>query len=301
MDSVKGGTLSVVAMPIGNPEDCSPRARRVLESADLILAEDTRRAGLAFQRLGVKRSGEIMSFFEHNENARTPAALAALDQGKNVALVSDAGTPLLSDPGYRLVAACHEAGIPVVPVPGPSAVAAALSACGLPPVPFTFLGFAPRRKGQLTALLTRHRDTGASLVIFERAERVPAFLAVAAAVLGPRPFCLAREMTKTYEEFAFGRLDRLEGFDPELRGEATLVIGPGGPGGEGRAGMPDDEDTVRRVMEEERAGGGKPRQVAKRTAARLSGWTADQVYEKLQDQARETSGSGDSGGETEQG
>ncbi len=269
----------MVALPIGNPEDCSPRARRVLAEADLILAEDTRRAGLAFQRMGVERSGAITSFFEHNEEARTPAALQALEQGKDVALVSDAGTPLVSDPGYRLVAACRQAGVRVVPVPGPSAVATALSACGLPPVPFTFLGFAPRKKGQLTSLLAKHKDTGASLVLFERADRVRATLAAAAEALGPRPFCLCREMTKTHEEFLPGRLDRLDDLAGDLRGEVTLVVGPSLESGQ--VAEADDEETLRRILDEERAAGGKPRQVAKRAAARLSGWTADQVYERL--------------------
>ena len=139
--------LWVVAGTLGNPGDFSPRARQALQGADLILAEDTRRAGLFFQRHEVVPRGSLRSFFEHNEQERIPFVLKVLEQGRDVALISDAGTPLIGDPGYRLVRACREAGFSVSPVPGPCAPVAALCASGLPPSPFTFLGFLPRQAG----------------------------------------------------------------------------------------------------------------------------------------------------------
>lgn len=280
------GVLYVVATPIGNDGDCSPRARAVLGSAGLILAEDTRRAGLLLQRLGVTRSGRLMSLHEHNESERIPAVLAVLATGEDAALITDAGTPLVSDPGYPLVAACREAGLPVTPVPGPCAAVAALSACGLPPQPCTLLGFGPRRAGQLRALLTRHALTGATLVLYERADRLASTLAVAAEVLGPRDFRICRELTKTWEEFIPGRLnalDSLAGCLAGLRGEVTLVIGPAAevdgeaciPGG--RTGVAE----VRRLAGKERGQGGRPRDVARRVAAQACGWTVDEVYETM--------------------
>jgi 16S rRNA (cytidine1402-2'-O)-methyltransferase len=152
MCATPSARLWVVATPLGNPGDLSPRAREVLAAADLLLAEDTRRAGLLFQRLGIRSKG-FLSLFEHNEEARIGTVLAALERGESVALFSDAGTPLLSDPGFRLVRACREAGFAVSPVPGPSAPAAALSASGLPPQPFVFLGFLPRKDGDIRRFL----------------------------------------------------------------------------------------------------------------------------------------------------
>ncbi|MGE4552026.1 MAG: 16S rRNA (cytidine(1402)-2'-O)-methyltransferase [Desulfovibrionaceae bacterium] len=287
--ALRPGVLHIVATPIGNPDDCSPRARAVLGAVPLVLAEDTRRAGLLLQRLGVVRTGRLVSLHEHNEAARIPAVLAALAAGEDAALITDAGTPLVSDPGYRLVAACREAGLPVTPVPGPCAAVAALSACGLPPQPFTLLGFGPRRAGQLRGLLARHAATGATLVLYERADRLAATLAAAAQALGPREIRICRELTKTYEEFIPGRLDALDALADrlaDLRGEVTLVIGPAAlpdaadPGPDAPGGRA-DEAAVRRLIDEERAAGGKPRQVARRVAARLIGWTADEVYETM--------------------
>jgi 16S rRNA (cytidine1402-2'-O)-methyltransferase len=264
----------VAATPIGNLGDLSPRAAEVLAKASLILAEDTRRAGLLLQSAGV-RAQRMASLFEHNEEGRIKQALEVLGAGEDVALISDAGSPLLSDPGYRLVRACREAGLAVKPVPGPSAVTAALSACGLPPYPFTFLGFPPRNRGKLSKLLESHKNTGATLVLFERKDRVSETLAVALEALGDREACLAREMTKEHEEFILGSLAELAGRDLSLRGEITIVIGPG------QAVLATDEDTAIHVLREERQAGGKPKEVAKRAAERLSGWSAKELYELL--------------------
>ncbi|WP_461208411.1 16S rRNA (cytidine(1402)-2'-O)-methyltransferase [Desulfocurvus sp. DL9XJH121] len=274
--AVRGGTLYVVATPLGNAGDCSPRARGILAAADVVLAEDTRRAGLLFQRLGIPSHG-FVSFHEHNEDRKQNAALASLAEGKAVALVSDAGTPLLSDPGFTLVRACREAGHAVVPVPGPSAPLTALMACGLPPQPFTFLGFLPRREGECERLLETHGASGATLIFFERKSRLQESLVRAARVLGPRDVCVARELTKDHEEFIVGRLDRLDELDIPLMGEFTVVVGPPAQAGE----TPDSE--LRALLDEEREAGGKPKEIARRAAARATGWTAKAAYELLQD------------------
>lgn len=266
------GTLWVVATPLGNTDDLSPRARTILETADVILAEDTRRAGLLFKRLELEKHGRLMSFFEHNEDKRLPKVLGFLEDGNDVALISDAGTPLLSDPGFTLVRACRDEGIAVKPVPGPSAPVVALSASGLPPLPYTFLGFAPRKKSQTEKLFKTHRDTGATLVLFERKSRLKGTLTIAHDILGEREFCVARELTKEYEEFIRGQLGSLDDVDLDLRGELTIIIGPAGEAGE------TTEEDIIRLIEEESKAGGKPKEIARRVADRASGWTAKEVY-----------------------
>jgi 16S rRNA (cytidine1402-2'-O)-methyltransferase len=264
----------VVATPLGNPGDLSPRAREVLAAADLLLAEDTRRAGLLFQRLGIRSKG-FLSLFEHNEEARIGTVLAALERGESVALFSDAGTPLLSDPGFRLVRACREAGFAVSPVPGPSAPAAALSASGLPPQPFVFLGFLPRKDGDIRRFLEPFAALPATLVFFERKTRLAKALALAAQVLGPRECCVCRELTKEHEEFLRGRLDDLSFVPAELLGEITVVVGP--PEEQGRGPEADMLEALRR----ERQAGGRPKDVARRAAARVPGWSPKEAYELL--------------------
>ena len=271
------GTLYVVATPLGNSDDLSPRARAILMDADVILAEDTRRAGLLFKRLGLDRHGRLISFFEHNEDKKLPKVLDQLAEGLSVALISDAGTPLLSDPGFTLVRACRDEGYAVTPVPGPSAPVTALSASGLPPLPYTFLGFPPRKKSQTERLFQAHRDTGATLVLFERKTRLKGTLAIAREILGDRDFCVARELTKEYEEFLRGNLGALDDFDFELRGELTVIIAPGGDEGEA------DEATILKRIAEETETGGKPKEIARRVAERSEGWTAKAVYALMRD------------------
>ncbi|WP_462326280.1 16S rRNA (cytidine(1402)-2'-O)-methyltransferase [Desulfobaculum sp.] len=263
--------LYVVATPLGNADDLSPRAHRILAAADMVLAEDTRRTGQLFQRLGIPSHG-FVSFHEHNEEKRTARVVEALEAGQSVAMVSDAGTPLLSDPGFTLVRACRERGITVVPVPGPSAPLTALSACGLPPLPFTFLGFPPRKAGDRHKFFAAHAQTGATLIFFERKNRLMETLQAAHDALGPREVCVARELTKTHEEFIHGRLDALTALDVPLLGEFTVVIGP--PAEEAEAGR----EAVLAAIEEERRAGGKPRQVARRVAERMAGWSTKDVY-----------------------
>lgn len=272
--AVRPGALYIVATPLGNIGDLSPRAREVLSGADVVLAEDSRRAGLLFQRLGLKSHGFI-SFHEHNEDGKRDQVLSMLAEGRSVALISDAGTPLMSDPGFTLVRACREAGQEVVPVPGPSAPLTALMACGLAPQPFTFLGFLPRKAGEQRRMFERHGASGATLVFFERKNRLRETLETAFEVLGGREVSLARELTKLHEEFILGRLDALDELEIPERGEFTVVIGP--PEAAGQI----SEDGMRALLSCERERGGKPKDVARRAALQAKGWTAKSAYEML--------------------
>lgn len=276
MEDMGKGTVFIVATPLGNPADCSPRAAGVLAGAGVVLAEDTRRTGLLLKALGIT-ARRLVSFHEHNEEARLPQVLGWLAEGMDVALVSDAGTPLLADPGYRLVRAAREQGYAVSPVPGPSAVITALSAAGLAPYPFSFLGFPPRGAAEIRSLFARFASTGATLVFFERKTRLGATLAAALDVLGDRECVICRELTKTFEEFLPGRLAELAGRELELLGELTVVIGPG------KAARSSAQE-AREAVEAEAAAGGKPKDVARRALSRLSGWTLKELYAMMVDQ-----------------
>mgnify|MGYP005806291287 CR=1 FL=1 len=266
--------LWVVATPLGNPGDLSPRAREILESVDMVLAEDTRRAGLLCQRCGIS-ARRFMSFHDHNETDKLKEVLELLKSGKTLALISDAGLPLVADPGYRLVRACRAEGIPVSVVPGPSAPVTALAGSGIPPQPFVFLGFLPRSRADREKTLAPFSALQLTLVFFERKDRLAETLSVAHAVLGPREYCIARELTKTHEEYLLGRLENgmPEG---ELLGEMTVVIGPPETGS-----TETDRDTVLALIEEERRAGGSPREVARRVQTRTTGWTVKAIYAML--------------------
>jgi 16S rRNA (cytidine1402-2'-O)-methyltransferase len=220
------GTLFLVAVPIGNADDLTARARATLASVAVVAAEDTRHfATLARHHRIVTRA---ISYHDHNEEARTRELIQRLRAGDDVALVSDAGTPLVSDPGYRLVRAAIDAGVTVTSLPGASAVTTALAASGLPPHPFRFLGFLPRtgaaRRGTFESVA---RDE-ATLVAFEAPRRLADALRDALAVLGDRPACLARNLTKPHERYQRGALSQLVGAleaEGEVRGECTLIIG----------------------------------------------------------------------------
>jgi 16S rRNA (cytidine1402-2'-O)-methyltransferase len=222
------GRLLLVATPIGNLEDLSPRAARALAGADLVACEDTRRTGKLLAHLGAR--ARLVSLHEQNERRRIPALLAALAAGKTVALVSDAGTPLLSDPGFPLVRAAIEAGTRVEPLPGPSALLAALVASGLPPYPFTFAGFPPPKPGRRRSFFRRFAALDHTLVVFESPHRLAASLDDAAAELGAgRPAALARELTKLHEEIVRGTLGELaeRARATEPIGEHVVVVGSG--------------------------------------------------------------------------
>jgi len=215
--------LYLVATPIGNLEDVSLRALKVLEAVEVVLAEDTRRTRVLLDRHGV--AAKPVSLHAHNEAARVSQVLAVLDGGGDAALVSDAGTPLISDPGDRLVAAALKAGHSVVPIPGASALLAALAASDLPAVPFTFVGFLPRRSGECDRVLESLRDRRDTLIFFESPRRVAKTLARLQEAFGDRRACAARELTKLHEEIARGSLSELaKHFEEGARGEFTLVV-----------------------------------------------------------------------------
>ncbi len=274
------GTVWIVATPLGNLGDFSPRARQTLEAADVILAEDTRRAGHLLQLAGIGGK-RLLSLHEHNEDSRIAEVLELLGQGLQVAVVSDAGTPLIADPGYRLVAACRRAGVSVVPVPGPCAPITALMASGLPPYPFVFLGFLPRKAGEVRALFGAYAHVPATLVFFERKNRVLPTLALAFEVLGEREFCLARELTKKHEQFINGRLGQALDMDGELLGEVTVVLGP--PEAEAATGEAEVLGLAKAMIGE----GMRPKDAARTVRERTRGWTAKRIYELILEQDAE--------------
>jgi 16S rRNA (cytidine1402-2'-O)-methyltransferase len=221
------GRLTVVATPLGNEGDLSPRAVAALRDADVVVAEDTRSARRLLTAIGAAAGKPLLSCFDANEAARAADVVARLADGAQVALISEAGTPLVSDPGYRIVAAAIAAGARIVPVPGPSALLAALVGAGLPTDRFLFLGFPPRKPGARRQLFESVRQLPYTLVFYESPMRAAATLADLAAVLGPgRAACLARELTKPYEELVRGELGALAARYAEGRplGEVTLVV-----------------------------------------------------------------------------
>ncbi|MDR7481547.1 MAG: 16S rRNA (cytidine(1402)-2'-O)-methyltransferase [Armatimonadota bacterium] len=217
------GTLYLVATPIGNLEDLTPRAARVLREVALVACEDTRRTRGLLAHLGVR--ARVVSLHAHNERARVPELLARLRDGTDVAVVSDAGMPTISDPGAHLVAAAAAAGIPVVAVPGPSAVTAAVALADFPAERFVFAGFLPSRAPERRRALAALAPLPMALVLFEAPHRVRATLRDLAAVLGDRPMLMARELTKVHEEVLRGTAQELLDRLPErIRGEITLVV-----------------------------------------------------------------------------
>lgn len=222
------GTLYIVATPIGNLEDMTHRAVRVLKEADVIACEDTRHTARLLRHYGIERP--TISYHEHNEAARAEELVARLEQGLNVAQVSDAGMPGISDPGYRVIRLAIERGVPVVPVPGPSALIAALAGSGLPTDSFQFLGFLPAKSGQRRTLLESLGAAQSTIVVYEAPHRIAETMQDIVEMLGAeRPVVLARELTKVHEEFVRGTaaevLARVR--ERELKGEITLLIGKG--------------------------------------------------------------------------
>jgi 16S rRNA (cytidine1402-2'-O)-methyltransferase len=228
--------LVLAATPIGNAEDASPRLRRLLATADVVAAEDTRRLHRLTSTLDVTPSGRVVSYYDAVETARTAALLDELRQGRTVLLVTDAGMPLVSDPGYRLVAAAAAEGLDVTVVPGPSAVLAALAVSGLPSDRWTFEGFLPRKAGERRRRLAELAADRRTCVLFEAPRRLPATLRELAEMFGAdRRAAVCRELTKTYEEVRRGTLgDLAAGTTDDVRGEVTVVV----------AGSPDVADVI---------------------------------------------------------
>ena len=271
------GRLHIVGTPIGNLGDLTDRARETLAAVDLVVAEDTRRTGRLLKTLGIE--ARQLSMFEGNERQQTPEIVRLLRSGRSVALVSDGGMPLVSDPGYRLVAACAEQGIEVVVVPGPSAVVAALAVSGLPTDRFSFEGFPPRTAGERRTRLATLAHDPRTLVFFESPRRAARFLGELAAELGDRPVAVCRELTKLHEEVVRGRLtevaERLGSAEP-LRGEVTIVVGGD------RDGEAGDLAAATAAARELVAGGARKRDAAREVAAR-TGLGANALYRELLD------------------
>jgi 16S rRNA (cytidine1402-2'-O)-methyltransferase len=276
------GCLYLVGTPIGNLEDITLRALRVLREADQIAAEDTRHTLKLLQHYEIARP--LVSYHEHNEMTRAPELLIALEQGAKIALVSDAGMPLVSDPGHRLVALCLRHQIPVVPVPGPSALLAALSASGLPNEEFLFVGFLPQRSGERRRALERLRIEDRTIIFYEAPHRIAECVADAREILGDRPACLAREVTKLHEEFRRGKLSVIASSLDErpARGEITLLIGAAEPGESGA--HVDSAQSLSDRVEELMRQAKMDRKDALKLAAKERGLTRRAAYDQMVEQ-----------------
>ena len=271
------GVLVLAATPIGRVEDASPRLAAELSGADVIAAEDTRRFRRLASELGVSVSAKVVSYFEGNESARTPELLEALIAGQRVVLVTDAGMPSVSDPGYRLVVAAVEHDITITSVPGPSAVLTALAVSGLPVDRFCFEGFLPRKAGERARRLTALAGEERTLVFFEAPHRTAATLAAMAVAWGDeRRAAVCRELTKTHEEVRRGSLQELADWAAkQVRGEITIVV-------EGATVTVTDDPDLLRQLVADREAEGIPRKEAIGQVAKQAGvpkrWVYDLVH-----------------------
>lgn len=270
------GVLVLAATPIGQAGDAPPRLAAELSGADVVAAEDTRRLRRLTTDLGIELGGRVVSYFEGNEQARTPTLLEALLAGERVVLVTDAGMPSVSDPGYRLVTAAVEAGVRVTSVPGPSAVLTALAVSGLPVDRFCFEGFLPRKAGERSRRLDSLRDEERTMVFFEAPHRTEAALAAMATSWGEdRVAAVCRELTKTHEEVRRGPLGELVGWAAEgVRGEVTIVVTGAAPSA---AISTEPPALVAAVAEREDQGMTRKEAIAE--VARLAGVPKREVYQ----------------------
>lgn len=269
-----GGTLFVVATPLGNLDDLTFRAVKCLKEVNLIACEDTRRTAKLLNHLGIKKP--LISCFEHNELARIDELLGKIEAGEDVALVSDAGTPTISDPGFALVRAAHARGLKVSPIPGPSALLAALSASGLPTDTFLFVGFLPRTEGARRKRLQDLKTQVGTLVFYESPHRVLDSLADMISALGDREAFLCREVTKLHEELKRASLSALAadlGARAEILGEIVLVVA----GAAAQAGKSGSMEEALARFDAEVSMGATPRQAAKEAGA-AAGLPARDVY-----------------------
>lgn len=268
------GTLYLVATPIGNLEDITLRALRILREADLVAAEDTRHSRKLFAHYGI--STRLTSYYQHNEVAKGEQLLALLREGKMLALISDAGTPGISDPGYLLVRRCREEGIEVTAIPGPCAVVTALAVSGLPSERFAFEGFLPAKSGERRALMRRLAAEQRTLVFYEAPHRLAATLRDLVDELGPeREVAVARELTKLHEEVFRGSAEAVrEHFNGErVRGEIVLLLAPAP-----QAAPTAPTETVREALLRVQAESGLPMRAVVKQVAREFGLPGDEVY-----------------------
>ena len=278
VEHTKPGTLYVVATPIGNLEDITYRAVRVLKETDLIACEDTRHTAKLLNHYGIDKP--TVSYHEHNEAARAEELVAKLEQGLNIAQVSDAGMPGISDPGYRVIKLAIERGVQVVPVPGASALISALAAGGLPTDNFQFLGFLPAKSGQRRTMLEALRASEQTTVVYEAPHRIAASMQDIVEILGPeRPIVLARELTKLHEEFIRGSaaqiLARVQ--EHELKGEITLLIGKS-EAQEPHAGIKDIAQRLEEIMREQKL----DEKAGLKVLAKERGLSKSEAYRELQ-------------------
>jgi len=225
--AAKPGHLYVVATPIGNLADLTERARLILSTVDLVACEDTRTTGALLTRLGLHRP--LIPYHDHNETAAAEQLLAQLQAGKSIAVVSDAGTPAISDPGFRVVRGCRRAAVPVVPVPGACAIAAVISASGLPSDGFLFAGFLPPKTSARVNFLQKYQDFDYTLALYESCHRIDKFSAEILATYGPeRVVCIAKEVTKLHETFLVGPAGEVDQrlAKTSLKGEFVVLIAP---------------------------------------------------------------------------
>ncbi len=276
------GRIVLAATPLGNPDDASARLRTALETADVVAAEDTRRLRRLASDLGIAMSGRIVSFYDAVERERSQELVERAEQGATIVVVSDAGMPTISDPGYRLVALAIEHGVPVTVLPGPSAVLAALAVSGLAVDRFCFEGFLPRKAGERTTRIGDLRDERRTMVFFEAPHRLAATLEALADGLGAgRPAAVCRELTKTYEEVRRGPLGELAEWAAEgVRGEITVVVA-GASDDELRAaaGLTSQEGWAAAVQAEESSG--VDRRTAIADVAKRAGVPRRQVYDAV--------------------
>jgi 16S rRNA (cytidine1402-2'-O)-methyltransferase len=278
----KPGCLYLVATPIGNLEDITLRALRILKEVDQIACEDTRHSLKLLNHFGIQKP--LISYHEHNEITRAAELVHAMEQGAAIALISDAGMPLVSDPGHRLVTLAIRHHIPVVPIPGAAALLAALSASGLPSEEFLFLGFLPGRSGERRRALEHLRIEDRTLVFYEAPHRIAETVADAREILGDRPACLARELTKMHEEFRRGRLSQLEKELAErpVKGEITLIIGA--PEHAAGGAQTDTSQTLAARVEELMHQAKLDRKEALKLAAKERGIPKRDAYKQMLDQ-----------------
>jgi len=280
-DPAHHGCLYLVATPIGNLEDITLRALRILKEVDQIACEDTRHTLKLLNHYDIRKP--LVSYHEHNEITRAPELVLAMENGSSIALVSDAGMPLVSDPGHRLVTLAIRHHISVVPIPGPAALLAALSASGLPNEEFLFVGFLPARSGERRRALEHLRIEERTMIFYEAPHRIADTVADALAILGNRPACIAREVTKLHEEFRRGKLfDLVQSLgDHPAKGEITLLIGPPEPAQPGAHA--DTSQSLAARVEELIHQAKLDRKEALKLAAKERGITRRDAYRQLLD------------------
>ncbi|MGH9327498.1 MAG: 16S rRNA (cytidine(1402)-2'-O)-methyltransferase [Terriglobia bacterium] len=273
------GKLFVVATPIGNLEDITFRAVRTLKEADLIACEDTRRTRGLLERYAIRTN--LISYHEHNEMTRAPELILLMEQGSRIALVSDAGMPVISDPGYRLVKLTIRHGFPVIPIPGPCALVAALVAAGLPADRFRFLGFLPAKRYSRLRKLRELRDTSETLAFYEAPHRIQEMLEDVQKALGDRPVVIGREVTKMHEEFLRGRASEVFAALERkgAKGELTVLVGPPDAAGK-KVTLPPQSlrQQIEELMKERRLN----EREALKSLAKASGVSRSEIYRRWQ-------------------